>query len=261
MSKVVLIAAACHTFNAALCAALGEAQPSWVDAPEDIKNSAIAGVEYALANPDVTPEQQHEAWMEFKAREGWTYGEVKDAEKKTHPCMVPYDQLPALQKAKDHVFRATVHFMKALHVAGVDEPTPGSVPVSAAGFTPIKYIGRRESYRDGTYGTGIVWVRGETKSVPAAKAAQMLRHPDVWVLGEEVTQAPPAEAIEAAAAQQEADKTEEELQDHRDRIATMDKDALVAYAEQNFRQKLDKRRSEDALRSQVVQMIDQYGVA
>jgi hypothetical protein len=39
---------------------------------------------------------------------GWVYGTAKDAEKKTHPCMVPYDKLPLAQRRKDALFQAAV---------------------------------------------------------------------------------------------------------------------------------------------------------
>lgn len=36
------------------------------------------------------------------------YGEVKDGEAKTHPCLVPYEQLPPAQRLKDDLFAAIV---------------------------------------------------------------------------------------------------------------------------------------------------------
>ena len=33
---------------------------------------------------------------------------VKDADKKEHPCLVPYEQLPTEQKVKDAIFRVIV---------------------------------------------------------------------------------------------------------------------------------------------------------
>jgi hypothetical protein len=42
------------------------------------------------------------------------YGEVKDAEKKTHPCIVPYKDLPPEQQAKDHLFKAVVSALAPL---------------------------------------------------------------------------------------------------------------------------------------------------
>jgi len=37
---------------------------------------------------------------------------VKDTEKKEHPCIVPFDQLPREQQAKDYLFRGVVHAVR-----------------------------------------------------------------------------------------------------------------------------------------------------
>ena len=104
------IAAVCHEANRKLCLSQGDAtQPDWTQAPEWQVNSAVGGVYFHLHNPEAGPEASHENWMALKEVEGWIYGEVKDAEAKTHPCMVPFDQLPPEQQAKDHLFRAIVH--------------------------------------------------------------------------------------------------------------------------------------------------------
>lgn len=43
-----------------------------------------------------------------KLRNGWSYGSIKDADKKEHPCLVAWEQLPVEQRAKDHLFNAIV---------------------------------------------------------------------------------------------------------------------------------------------------------
>lgn len=43
----------------------------------------------------------HEVWAAGRMAEGWTYGSVRNDEHKTHPCLVPYDQLPESEKAYD----------------------------------------------------------------------------------------------------------------------------------------------------------------
>jgi hypothetical protein len=102
-------AEAAHEVNRAICLAVDDAsQVAWKDAPEWQKKSAIAGVRAIATNPKTTPRQSHEGWLELKRSEGWVYGEVKDAEKKTHPCMVDYDQLPAGQRVKDSLFGIVV---------------------------------------------------------------------------------------------------------------------------------------------------------
>lgn len=103
------IARICHEANRALCTAHGDAsQLPWEEAAQWQKDSAIKGVEYALANPDATGADQHGAWLRDKLANGWVYGPVKDAEKKTHPCIVSYVDLPLFQQAKDHLFRGVV---------------------------------------------------------------------------------------------------------------------------------------------------------
>jgi hypothetical protein len=98
-----------HEMNRAYCLALGDdSQESWEDAPEWQRDSARAGVILKLDDPTTTPEQSHESWLAQKKADGWTYGVVKDVEKKEHPCFVPYDQLPLAQKAKDFLFLASV---------------------------------------------------------------------------------------------------------------------------------------------------------
>ena len=107
------IALVCHETNRGYCYALGDtSQVPWESAPDNIRQSAITGVQYRLDNPDATPEKQHEVWCEFKRKDGWIQGEVKDAERKTHPCLVPYDQLPEEQRTKDKLFCAVVDALK-----------------------------------------------------------------------------------------------------------------------------------------------------
>lgn len=111
-ADVETIARACHEVNRAYCAALGDlSQPTWEDAPDWQKNSARAGVTMHLANPNAGPQASHESWMAQKQAEGWIFGAVKRPEAKEHPCMVPFDQLPPEQQAKDYIFRAVVHAM------------------------------------------------------------------------------------------------------------------------------------------------------
>lgn len=103
------IARVAHEVNRGYCASLGDlTQPKWEDAPEWQRQSAITGVEFTKANPDAPPSSSHESWLAEKERDGWTYGEIKDAAAKTHPCFVPYEELPQEQKAKDYLFQAVV---------------------------------------------------------------------------------------------------------------------------------------------------------
>lgn len=111
--QIELVAKVCHEANRAYCQATGDlSQTSWEEAPQWQKDSAINGVKFHLATLRIgskpVPSASHENWMSVKATEGWKYGPVKDAEKKTHPCFLPYDELPLEQKLKDYIFCAIV---------------------------------------------------------------------------------------------------------------------------------------------------------
>ena len=106
----IACARAAHEANRAYCLALGdETQAPWHDAPDWQKESAIEGVAGALEGN--SPERAHEAWREENRKTGWKYGPVKDPAKREHPCMVPYEQLPDEQKAKDALFIVVVRAM------------------------------------------------------------------------------------------------------------------------------------------------------
>ena len=105
--RIEACARAAHEANRAYCIAIGDtSQPSWDDAPEWQKSSARNGVGGAL-NGD-GPAESHASWLAEKSAAGWVYGTVKDPEKKQHPCMVPYAELPPAQRAKDSIFTSVV---------------------------------------------------------------------------------------------------------------------------------------------------------
>jgi hypothetical protein len=107
------IARLAHEVNRAYCEGTGDhSQKPWDEAPRWQKDSAVAGVQGILDGSIKTPEDSHESWMRLKLAEGWKYGEYKDADEKTHPCLVPYDELPEGQKVKDHLFRAVVEALR-----------------------------------------------------------------------------------------------------------------------------------------------------
>lgn len=106
------IARVAHEVNRAYCEALGDhSQPTWEEAPKWQKDSAINGVRFHIYHPDASPEASHIEWFKQKEAEGWKYGPVKDPEKKEHPCMVAYHELPEAQRAKDYIFRQVIHSM------------------------------------------------------------------------------------------------------------------------------------------------------
>ena len=107
------IAKVCHEANRAYCQALADnSQPTWEDAPEWQKSSAISGVNFHLTYPEATPDLSHKRWYELKFAEGWKYGPVKRADKKEHPCMVHFRALPEDMKVMDCLFKAVVDALR-----------------------------------------------------------------------------------------------------------------------------------------------------
>jgi RyR domain len=102
------IARVVHAANMEIQRIQGDLNPSqlWDHESPEIKESAIEGVRQARL---LAPEELHEDWVKNKQAHGWVYGEYKDTELKTHPCMVPWEQLPEDQRVKDRLFIAIVH--------------------------------------------------------------------------------------------------------------------------------------------------------
>ena len=107
------VAKICHEANKAYCVTIGDnTQPSWEDAPEWQKESAINGVRFHCLNENTTPADSHNSWLKEKTEQGWSWGEIKDAEKKEHPCFTAYENLPKSQQIKDYIFKNIVEAYK-----------------------------------------------------------------------------------------------------------------------------------------------------
>lgn len=102
------ISRVCHDANRAWQIASGDpaVSPPWDEAPEWQRASAVDGVRQAQNG--ATSEQLHQSWCDFKTEDGWVYGPAKDEAAKTHPCLVPYSELPVEQRRKDDLFAAIV---------------------------------------------------------------------------------------------------------------------------------------------------------
>lgn len=279
--KRILIAMTAQAINAAYCRAMGDdSQVDWDDAPEYQKNSVLAGVDMHLANPEATPENSHESWLAQKVAEGWTYGEEKDAEAKTHPCILPYDELPEFQKAKDHIFRATVHAtaraIDESFAAGIaDAPvvianTSALTAGIANGFNGkfIQYIGRRELWKDTVYDTGLSFATNEVRAIPMAIARKLLRHDDLFAEVEapqdDQTQATAYDEDEVSTAVNAAREAKDESNlefEIIDQINQMnEKDTLVDFVMGKYQVKMNKSKSVANLQAEAIQLVNRYGV-
>lgn len=69
--------------------------------PEPIKTDDIVLSDELLELTEKIAENVHNVWAVGRIKEGWTYGENRDDETKTTPCLVPYNELPESEKEYD----------------------------------------------------------------------------------------------------------------------------------------------------------------
>ena len=69
--------------------------------PEPIDTSDVVLPDSLKPLLEAMAKNVHEVWAAGRITDGWTYGEKRDDEKKTHPCLVPYEELPESEKEYD----------------------------------------------------------------------------------------------------------------------------------------------------------------
>jgi hypothetical protein len=284
--KIIFIAAACHAAIAAYCMSIGDtSHKPWAETPEELKAGTIAGVKLRLERPDTTPEQLHESWLADKLAKGWKFGPIKDVQAKEHPAMVPYAELPDAQRSKDYIFSAVVGALAGLPDA-VFEDKPAAVAsvnqqgvtvaAAAEGQLPVKYVGKRQHYRDGMYGSGLTFTRDQVRLVPVNLAKKLLQHADVYVLGNwpaatstgfspsaklADAQKPVVDEAEAEAKKKAQQAEEDRIEDTHRALSTMNRKQLANFARVNFNQEIDPD-AEDvgAMRDRVKRLVNQLGL-
>ena len=78
----------------------------WKDRDPAFRNQFVKTVNRLCAPdaPPTTPEAEHDSWMRAYEEMGWRFGLVRDPVRKTHPDMVPFNELGLLEQEKDAVF-------------------------------------------------------------------------------------------------------------------------------------------------------------
>ncbi len=71
--------------------------------PNPIDTSNVKLPEELLELTEQIAENVHENWAKGRVADGWIYGEKRDDEKKTTPCLVPYSQLSDEEKKFDRI--------------------------------------------------------------------------------------------------------------------------------------------------------------
>ena len=110
-AEVEACARAAHETNRAFNSLMGDTSyKSWEQSPEWVRVSARTSI-IGIAEHDMSPQQLHASWVSEKRAQGWVIGPDKDFDKKTHPCLIPYDELPEEHRIKDEMWIGTVKLM------------------------------------------------------------------------------------------------------------------------------------------------------
>ena len=69
--------------------------------PKPIDTSDIVLTDDIMELCELISKNTHEVWSAGRIKDGWTYGPTRDDEKRTHPCLIPYEELSEEEKEYD----------------------------------------------------------------------------------------------------------------------------------------------------------------
>ena len=72
---------------------------NYVPQPVDISDVQLPAELDELV--EIIAKNVHEVWAKSRMDQGWTYGEERNDALKQHPCLIPYEELPEVEKAYD----------------------------------------------------------------------------------------------------------------------------------------------------------------
>jgi hypothetical protein len=112
------VARVIHAANAEMQAILGHDVISvpWFWEPLSVRRVTVNGVSQTRAH-DLTAEENHNVWLRQKLAQGWVHGPEKDPERKTHPAMLPWDQLEPENRDQAELFTAVVRALSREEVS------------------------------------------------------------------------------------------------------------------------------------------------
>ena len=69
--------------------------------PKPINTSDIVLTDDLNELVEQMAENVHDIWAQSRMQQGWTYGPERNDELKHHPCLIPYGELPEVEKNYD----------------------------------------------------------------------------------------------------------------------------------------------------------------
>lgn len=65
---------------------------------------------------EVMAKNVHDVWAETRIKDGWSYGPTRNDERKEHPCLVAYEELPESEREYDR--NTAIGTLKLIHKLG-----------------------------------------------------------------------------------------------------------------------------------------------
>jgi len=86
--------------------------------PRPLDTSAVRLSPALLELTEQIAANVHEVWAQQRIADGWRYGMERNDERKEHPCLVPYDELPDSEKQYDR--NTAIETLKAIKLLGFE---------------------------------------------------------------------------------------------------------------------------------------------
>ena len=86
--------------------------------PQPIQTEHIRLPAEILELAELLAKNTHDVWAKERMEQGWRFGEVRDDEKKEHPCLIPYEDLPESEKVFDR--NTAMETLKAITALGYE---------------------------------------------------------------------------------------------------------------------------------------------
>jgi hypothetical protein len=84
--------------------------------PKPIDTSHIILTTDIVELTELLARNAHEHWAKQRLNDGWRYGPKRDDQKKEHPCLVPYEDLPESEKEYDR--KTAMETLKTVQALG-----------------------------------------------------------------------------------------------------------------------------------------------
>ena len=86
--------------------------------PQPIDTTSIELPQEMMNLAEEMAKNVHDVWSAGRIADGWTYGKVRDDVRKTHPCLVPYEELPESEKEYDR--NTSIETLKFILIQGFE---------------------------------------------------------------------------------------------------------------------------------------------